>query len=110
MDAGYALVLIVSTLAGALAVFSYLRGVPARVQADAESARAIAERVRLEFDAWKAEASSILGAVQEERERTTKAAARRSAGAQRERQLEAVNTPQTRDDSLIGLRQKAGMI
>ncbi len=110
MEPGYALVLIVSTLSAALAVFSYLRSVPARVEHHAETAHALAEQLRLEFETWKAEAANILGAVQEERERTQKAAARRSAIGQRERQLEAVNVPQTRDEILAGLRTKAGMV
>ncbi len=104
------LVLVISGLALAVAVFSYLRGVPIRVRTDAESAKETAERVRLEFDTWKAEASSILGAVQEERERTQKAAARRSATAQRERQLDDVHTPQGRDDILAEIRKRAGMV
>lgn len=109
LDPGYALVLIVSTLAAALAGFSYLRSVPARVEHHAETAHALAEQLRLEFETWKAEAGNILGAVQEERERTQKAAARRSAGAQRERQLEGLHQPQTRDEVLVGLRERAGM-
>ncbi len=110
MDPANGLALVVSTLALALAAFSYLRGVPARVLAEASNAQRIAERIALEFETFKAEATNILGAVQEERERTQKSTARRTATDSRARQAEALATPQTRDEVLAELRPRAGLI
>lgn len=104
------LALVVSTLAAGVAAFSYLRSVPARLTACAENAERVAERVRLEFDTWKAEATSILGAVQDERERALKSAARHTAVNSRARVLEQQNRPQTRDEQLVELRSRAGLL
>jgi len=108
VDASHGLALVISTLAAALALFSYLRGVPARVQAESENALRIAEAVRMQFETFKSEATSILGAVQEERDRTTRTAARASATASRATRVESA--PQTRDEQLGEYRHRAGLI
>jgi len=108
VDALQGLALVVSTLAAALAAFSYLRGVPARVERDSANALRTAESVALQFDTFKAEATSILGAVQEERERTTRTAARASATASRAR-VEPSPAP-SRDEMLAEYRQRSGLV
>lgn len=111
MDVPQILALVLSVAAASFAAFAYLRGAPARLDLQSENAERIATRVAMEFDAFKAEATTILGAIQDERDRSQKAAARASATASRARMAEPENHgPQTRDEQLTGLRKAAGLL
>jgi len=68
-----------SVIALASAAFCVLRGTPAQLDARSREAFSIAHDTALKFQSFEASAQSILGAVQEERERAIRAQRRASA-------------------------------
>lgn len=101
-----------SVLALAAAAFCVLRGAPAQLEAHAREALQLAHSTALKYTAFESEAQSVLGAVQEERERTIRAQRRISADRNRVDAAEgnAGSVPQTRDEQLAQLRRQVGLI
>lgn len=90
-----------------------VRGAPALLRNDAESALRVATQTRDEFEAFKAGVVTILGTVQEEREATVRAAARASAAKSRAAQLGGDNgaqEPETREQLLARVRRESGLL
>ncbi len=62
------------------------------------------------MQAFRAEMQTVLGAIEDERERTVKAQARGRAQQQRNEQAEVNAEPRGRQDILGDLRRQAGII
>ena len=99
-----------STLALASACFCLLRGAPTRLELNAREALSTAQDTRLRLEAFLAEANTILGAVQEERERTIRAQRRASADRVKVEGAQDNSGGGSRDEQLISLRREAGLI
>lgn len=111
MIPAYGLVLLVSLLAAGLALYTALRNPPESLRKMSREAldRSIATQTANE--AFKADVSSILGAIQDERERAEKLRARARAAQQRAEQADGQQQlPQSRDEVLAELRGKAGLL
>lgn len=100
-----------SVLALASAAFCLLRGAPAQLDARSREAFSIAHDTALKFQSFEASAQSILGAVQEERERAIRAQRRASADRVKIEGAEGNSGGGgTRDEQLASLRKSAGLI
>jgi hypothetical protein len=116
MTALDALILTVALLALVISVATYLRGAPAALRDLAEHAARTATRVVDDFAAFKSQAQTILGAIEDERERTERAAARATARdhrmKQRIEQAEGGGEEQVsgREGEMLQLRKRAGIL
>jgi len=109
----YVLVLGLSACALGASVLALLRNPPQTLRRMAEEALDRATKVEMSNTAALAELQSILGSIQDERERTQKAGHRARAERQRAEQALGANSgggPMGRDDSLIELRKRAGLL
>ncbi len=98
-----------SVLALASAAFCVLRGSPAQLDARSREAYAIAHDTALKFQSFEASAQSILGAVQEERERAIRAQRRASSDRVKIEQADGGVGGGSRDEILTNLRGRAGL-
>lgn len=106
MSAAYGLVLIVSLAALGLSAFTALRNPPESLRRMAREALDRSVATQTSNEAFKADVSTILGAVQDERERTEKLRARARSAQQRAEAADGQQTqPQTRDELLAELRK-----
>ncbi len=105
MTAAYGLVLIVSLAALGLSAFTALRNPPESLRRMAREALDRSVSTQTSNEAFKADVSTILGAVQDERERSEKLRARARSAQQRAEQTEVNQVPQTRDETLAALRR-----
>jgi len=105
---GYALILGISSISLALSVTALIRGAPATLATKADSAYRIATEVQDSQASVRAEVSTYLGAIEDERERTQKAVARARSERQRIDNA-APQEPASREDRIQLLRQKAGI-
>jgi len=104
----YALILAFSVISLALSVVALIRGAPATLATKADSAFKIATETQDSMASVRAEVSTYLGAIEDERERTQKAVAR--ARSERHRIDNAQPpAPTTREDRIQLLRQRAGI-
>jgi hypothetical protein len=98
-----------------VSIASYLRSTPAQVRDLAEHASRTATRACDDFAAFRSQATTILHAIEEERDRTERAAARVTAREHRIRKriedtAEAPDAGSSRDQELLELRKKAGIL
>ena len=108
----YVLVLGLSVVALAVSALALLRNPPGTLRRMSEEALDRATKVEMSNTAALAELQSILGSIQDERERTQKAGHRARAERQRAEQASGGNAgiPITRDEQLIDLRKRAGLV
>lgn len=107
MDA-YALILGISSISLALSVVALIRGAPATLATKADSAYRIASETQDQMASVRGEVSTYLSSIEDERERTQKAAARVRSERQRiEKDVEP--EPATREDRIQQLRRRAGI-
>ena len=104
----YAPILVFSSIAVALSVVALVRGAPAQLTNRADTALKIAQEAQDSMISIRSEVQTYLGAIEDERERTVKAAARARSAQQRVENGERP-PPATRTDLLSELRQRAGL-
>ena len=106
----YVLVLGLSVVALAASALALLRNPPGTLRRMSLEALDRATKVEMSNTAAIAEMQSILGSIQDERERTQKAANRSRAERQRADQSNGPGAPMGRDETLLDLRKRAGLI
>jgi len=104
----YAPILVISALSVSLSVVALIRGAPATLAIKADRALKTASEVQDSMQSIRAEVQTYLGAIEDERERTVKAAARARASQQRAEERGPAE-PATRGDLLGQLRREAGL-
>lgn len=104
----YALVFAISTLALGLSLVTMTRNPPNTLREMAQEALNRSVSTQTANEAFKADCMTILGSVQDERERTEKAR-NRARSAQQRAEAVPTNGPKTREESLAELRRNAGM-
>lgn len=95
-----------SVLALASAAFCVLRGTPQQLDARSREAFSLAHDTALKFQSFEASAQSILGAVQEERERAIRAQRRASSDRVKIEGADGAQVAGTRDEQLAALRSR----
>jgi hypothetical protein len=103
------LILVIAGLALAASAFASLRNPPEALRRMAREALDRSVHIQTSNEAFKAEVTAILGAVQDERERTLKAQMRSRASEQRAQENNAPRAPASRDEILMDLRRQAGI-
>ncbi len=98
-----------SVLALGVSGASWARGVPAKLLQRVSDAETSASETARAFQSFEANARSVLGAVEEERERSVRAQRRASADRVKTDALQPTG-PMTRDDQLRELRVTAGLV
>lgn len=106
----YGLILAFSAIAMCVSLISLTRNPAESLRRMSQEALERSTLVQTSNEAFKADVQSILGAVQDERERTEKARSRARSSQQRAEAAVASNGPQTREESLAGLRRGAGLL
>jgi hypothetical protein len=102
--------LLFSLLALLGAAFCVLRGAPARIEAVAREAFNRADSTQVRYEAFLSEATSILGSVQEERERAVRAQRRASADRVKIEGVPDNSEPRDRGAQMAEYRKQAGLI
>ncbi len=98
-----------SVLALASAAFCVLRGTPQQLDARSREAFSLAHDTALKFQSFEASAQSILGAVQEERERAIRAQRRASSDRVKVEGAEGNAGGGSREEVLTAMRARAGL-
>lgn len=106
----YGLILAFSTLAVGLSLATMTRNPSETLRRIAQEALERSTATQTSNEAFKADVTAILSAVQDERERTEKARARARSAQQRAEAAEGNNAPQTRDEQLAAWRKQAGLL
>jgi hypothetical protein len=116
MTALDAIILAAAGISLVVSITAYLRGTPAQIRDLAEHASRTATRACDDFAAFRSQATTILHAIEEERERTERAAARATARDYRMKkridEQDGIGEDQGggREQDLLTLRKKAGIL
>lgn len=97
-----------SGIAVATSLFTLTRNPPNTLRQMAQEALERSTATQTSNEAFKADVTAILGAVQDERERALKAQARSRSAQQRAESGNAA--PKSREEALSDLRRQAGLI
>lgn len=108
MTPEYALVLVVSLAAVACSLFALRHSPTETVRRMAQEALERSVSMQTSWEAFRGDVNGVLSAINEERERSEKARARARSAQQRAEQN--TRRPQTRDEALVALRERAGII
>ncbi len=104
------LVLIVSGIALVVALLTAARNPPETLRKMAREAFDRSHQTQMSNEAFKAECTTILSAVQDEAERASKLRSKARSAQQRAELADVNSQPKTREEEMAGYRERAGLI